>query len=79
MDAKNLYDGIGSLLAVSASRELPKPVTTTEENSVTVTENGNVPKEENGVIPETEQALNGKVDEEEENDLTSLTEKPADE
>ncbi|XP_034684384.1 conserved oligomeric Golgi complex subunit 8 [Vitis riparia] len=79
MDAKNLYDGIGSLLAVSASRELPKPVTTTEENSVTVTENGNLPNEENGVLPETEQALNGKVDEEEENDLTSLTEKPADE
>lgn len=79
MDAKNLYDGIGSLLAVSASRELPKPVTTTEENSVTVTENGNLPNEENGVMPETEQALNGKVDEEEENDLTSLTEKPADE
>lgn len=79
MDAKNLYDGIGSLLAVSASRELPKPVTTTEENSATATENGNLPKEENGVMPETEQALNGKVDEEEENDLTSLTEKPADE
>lgn len=79
MDSKNLYDGIGSLLAVSASRELPKPVTTTEENSVTVTENGNLPNEENGVMPETEQALNGKVDEEEENDLTSLTEKPADE
>lgn len=79
MDAKNLYDGIGSLLAVSASRELPKSVTTTEENSVTVTENGNLPNEENGVMPETEQALNGKVDEEEENDLTSLTEKPADE
>ncbi|RVW52423.1 Conserved oligomeric Golgi complex subunit 8 [Vitis vinifera] len=79
MDAKNLYDGIGSLLAVSASRELPKPVTTTEENSVTVTENGSLPNEENGVMPETEQALNGKVDEEEENDLTSLTEKPADE
>lgn len=79
MDAKNLYDGIGSLLAVSASRELPKPVTTTEENSVTVTENGNLPNEENGVMPETEQALNGKVDEEEENDLTSLTEKPTDE
>lgn len=79
MDAKNLYDGIGNLLAVSASRELPKSVTTTEENSVTVTENGNLPNEENGVMPETEQALNGKVDEEEENDLTSLTEKPADE
>ncbi|KAJ9702024.1 hypothetical protein PVL29_003986 [Vitis rotundifolia] len=79
MDAKNLYDGIGSLLAVSASRELPKPVTTTEENSVTVTENGGLPKEENGVMPETEQALNGKVDDEEETDLTSLTEKPADE
>ena len=79
MDSKNLYDGIGSLLAVSASRELPKSVTTTEENSVTVTENGNLPNEENGVMPETEQALNGKVDEEEENDLTSLTEKPADE
>lgn len=46
LDAKNLYDGIGRLLTVSSSRELPKTVSNAEEK--TITENGEMPALENG-------------------------------
>lgn len=78
MDAKNLYEGISSLLAVSStSRELPKPLTTKEEKSESISENGDLPEEENGIMPEPEQAQNGQVDED--NNLIPLTERPANE
>ncbi|CAK7352894.1 unnamed protein product [Dovyalis caffra] len=51
MDAKNLYDGIGRLLATS-SRELPRPANNIEGKNIT--ENGDVPVVEDGVTPEVE-------------------------
>ncbi|XP_034890904.1 conserved oligomeric Golgi complex subunit 8 [Populus alba] len=53
MDAKNLYDGIGRLLATS-SRELQRPANNTEGKKIT--ENGDQPVVENGVTPEVEQS-----------------------
>ncbi|XP_065850352.1 conserved oligomeric Golgi complex subunit 8 [Euphorbia lathyris] len=47
MDAKNIYDGIGSLLATSSLRELPKPLNKPEEAKITV--NGDLPVIENGI------------------------------
>lgn len=52
MDAKNLYDGIGRLVRVFSSREVPKPVNNGEDKSIT--ENGDLPSQpskENGVAP----------------------------
>jgi hypothetical protein len=51
MDAKNLYDGIGRLLATS-SRELQRPANNTEGKKIT--ENGDQLVVENGVTPEVE-------------------------
>lgn len=52
LDAKNLYDGIGRLLTVSSSRELPKTVSNAEEKNVT--ENGDMPALENGATPDVD-------------------------
>ncbi|KAF2304325.1 hypothetical protein GH714_029968 [Hevea brasiliensis] len=71
MDAKNLYDGIGRLLATSSSRELPKPVNNPEEKSIT--ENGDLPVVENGVIPEAEQTQGNDADEKEQKSPTLQT------
>ena len=46
MDAKSLYEGIGRLLTVSSSRNLPKMVSNAEENNAT--ENGDMPALDNG-------------------------------
>ncbi|WCJ30266.1 Conserved oligomeric Golgi complex subunit 8 [Euphorbia peplus] len=62
MDAKNIYDGIGSLLATSSLRELPKPLNKPEEANITV--NGDLPVVENG-ITSGEQTQNVNVDERE--------------
>lgn len=53
LDAKNLYDGIGRLLTVSSSRELPKAVSSNAEEK-NVTENGDMPALENGATPDAE-------------------------
>ncbi|KAA8546213.1 hypothetical protein F0562_003048 [Nyssa sinensis] len=45
-DTKNLFDGIGRLLATSSSREVVKTVHNTEERSIS--ENGDLPAVENG-------------------------------
>ncbi|KAK9273654.1 hypothetical protein L1049_018464 [Liquidambar formosana] len=71
MDAKNLYDGIGRLLATSPSRELPKPANTTEARNIS--ENGDVPTVENGVMPEDEQIRSTDVDAKEQNSPTLQT------
>lgn len=52
LDAKNLYDGIGRLLTVSSSRELPKTVSNAEEK--TITENGDMPALENGATSDAD-------------------------
>lgn len=52
MDAKNLYDGIGRLLTVSSSRELPKTVSTVEEKNIT--ENGDMAALENGATSDAD-------------------------
>lgn len=67
MDAKNLYDGIGRLVSLFSSRELPKPVNSGEEKSIT--ENGDLPSQpsqENGVasVEQTEDANAHVVEEE---------------
>lgn len=46
LDAKSLYEGIGRLLTVSSSRNLPKMVSNAEENNAT--ENGDMPALDNG-------------------------------
>ncbi|XP_010262030.1 PREDICTED: conserved oligomeric Golgi complex subunit 8 [Nelumbo nucifera] len=51
-ESKSLFDGISKLLSVSAARELPKPVDTTEGKHIT--ENGGeMPVADNGVLPVT--------------------------
>lgn len=50
MDARSLYDGIGRLLSVSATKEAPKPVNSGEEKS-SIAGNGDLPSKENGVAP----------------------------
>lgn len=68
MDAKNVYDGIGRLLATSSSRELPKPVSNPEEKSIS--ENGDLPVVENGVAPDVEQTQGTNTDEKEQKSPT---------
>ncbi|XP_059644338.1 conserved oligomeric Golgi complex subunit 8 [Cornus florida] len=70
MDAKNLFDGLSRLLATSSSRQLPKPVHKAEERSIS--ENGDLPPVENGVVPSIEQSGSSNVDEEEEQNNTTL-------
>ncbi|XP_062076709.1 conserved oligomeric Golgi complex subunit 8-like [Humulus lupulus] len=48
MDAKSLYEGVGRLLTVSSSRELPKPVISNGEEGKSTTEIGELPSAENG-------------------------------
>lgn len=52
LDAKNLYDGIGRLLTVSSSRDLPATVSNAEEQ--VVAENGDMPALENGATPDAD-------------------------
>ncbi|GLT25603.1 hypothetical protein SLA2020_007240 [Shorea laevis] len=47
MEAKNLYEGVGRLLTISSSRELPKPVNNGEEKKVS--ENGDQPVIKDGI------------------------------
>lgn len=68
MDAKNVYDGIGRLLATSSSRELPKSVSNPEEKSIS--ENGDLPVVENGVAPDVEQTQGTNTDEKEQKSPT---------
>ncbi|THG16994.1 hypothetical protein TEA_004863 [Camellia sinensis var. sinensis] len=75
-DAKNLFDGIGRLLATSRSKELPKPVQHTVEKITS--ENGNMPVVENGVMPDVEQTGSSSVDENEQNITPQTEEKLAD-
>ena len=75
MDAKNLYDGVGRLLTVSSSRELPKPIGNDEAKSTT--QNGDLPLVENGVSSD-EQTGDANSDEKEEKGPTSAgDEKPS--
>ncbi|XP_058205412.1 conserved oligomeric Golgi complex subunit 8 [Rhododendron vialii] len=72
-DAKNLFDGIGRLLAAKA---LPKPIQNEEGKSVS--ENGSPDVVENGVMPNAEQtAESSNVDDKEENITLQTEEKPA--
>ncbi|KAF5937932.1 hypothetical protein HYC85_025438 [Camellia sinensis] len=75
-DAKNLFDGIGRLLATSRSKELPKPVQHTVEKITS--ENGNMPVVENGLMPDVEQTGSSSVDENEQNITPQTEEKLAD-
>ncbi|GKV00108.1 hypothetical protein SLEP1_g12855 [Rubroshorea leprosula] len=52
MEAKNLYDGVGGLLTISSSRELPKPVNNAEE--MKASENCGPPVVEDGITLEEE-------------------------
>ncbi|GKV03645.1 hypothetical protein SLEP1_g15917 [Rubroshorea leprosula] len=47
MEAKNLYEGVGRLLTISSSRELPKPINNGVEKKVS--ENGDQPVIEDGI------------------------------
>ncbi|KAG8375694.1 hypothetical protein BUALT_Bualt10G0127200 [Buddleja alternifolia] len=67
-DAKNLFDGIGRLLATSPSRELPKPVHKAEANNVS--ENGNTPVVENGAPHTIERTASDSLEEKEENNAS---------
>ena len=76
-DAKNLFDGIGRLLATSPSKELPKPGKNTDEKIVT--ENGNVAVVENGIKPNIERTRSSDIYSENEQNITPQSEeKPAD-
>ncbi|KAE9465818.1 hypothetical protein C3L33_02270, partial [Rhododendron williamsianum] len=71
-DAKNLFDGIGRLLAAKA---LPKPIQNEERKSIS--ENGSPNVVENGVMPNAEQtAGSSNVDDKEENITLQTEEKP---
>ncbi|KAF7112629.1 hypothetical protein RHSIM_RhsimUnG0209800 [Rhododendron simsii] len=72
-DAKNLFDGIGRLLAAKA---LPKPIQNEERKSIS--ENGSPNVVENGVMPNAGQtAGSSNVDDKEENITLQTEEKPA--
>ncbi|XAR57612.1 hypothetical protein NMG60_11025810 [Bertholletia excelsa] len=75
-DAKNLFDGIGRLLASASSKELPRPVQKTAGK--TVSENGEAPVVENGSIPSIEQTENMDADKKEENTTSQTEEEHAD-
>lgn len=68
-DAKNLFDGIGRLLATSPSRELPKPVHNAEPKNVA--ENGNLPVVANGVLHSIERTASASLEENEQNYVSS--------
>lgn len=71
-DAKNIYDGIGGLLATSSMREMPKPLNKLEEPNITV--NGNLPVMENGTTALEEQKPEvANVDEKEQKSPSSQT------
>lgn len=71
-DAKNLFDGIGRLLAAKA---LPKPIQNEERKSIS--ENGSPNVVENGVMPNAGQtAGSSNVDDKEENITLETEEKP---
>ncbi|XP_021886908.1 LOW QUALITY PROTEIN: conserved oligomeric Golgi complex subunit 8 [Carica papaya] len=73
-DAKSIYDGLGRLLTVSLSKEVPKPDSNADGSAIS--ENGDLSAVENGVTPTSEE----KEVEEERNSLPLQTEeKPADE
>ncbi|KAI8562539.1 hypothetical protein RHMOL_Rhmol03G0043600 [Rhododendron molle] len=73
-DAKNLFDGIGRLLAAKA---LPKPIQNEERKSIS--ENGSPNVVENGVMPNAGQtAGSSNVDDKEENITIQTEEKPDD-
>ncbi|KAJ0091680.1 hypothetical protein Patl1_13849 [Pistacia atlantica] len=63
MDAKNLYDGIGRLLILSPSKELPKQVNNGEEMSIKEDGNGSV--DENRVTTGVEETEVGNEEKEE--------------
>ncbi|KAF7116612.1 hypothetical protein RHSIM_RhsimUnG0018300 [Rhododendron simsii] len=72
-DAKNLFDGIGRLLAAKA---LPKPIQNEERKSISENCSPNVV--ENGVMPNAGQTTgSSNVDDEEENITLQTEEKPA--
>lgn len=71
MDAKSLFDGIGRLLATSASKQLPKPIQNTETRSISG--NGNLPVVENGLVTNGEQTGNTDLDEREIDNIVSQT------
>ncbi|KAM7256974.1 hypothetical protein ACFE04_012715 [Oxalis oulophora] len=76
MDAKSLYDGVGRLLSVSSSRELPKP----KDNVVKPNSSENVdqPPVENGVGPDVEKTEGTDTEVKEENTVESqINEKEA--
>ncbi|KAG5556025.1 hypothetical protein RHGRI_006605 [Rhododendron griersonianum] len=70
-DAKNLFDGIGRLLAAKA---LPKPIQNEERKSIS--ENGSPNVVENGVMPNAEQTAGSSKDDKEENITLQTEEKP---
>jgi len=75
-DAKNLFDGIGRLLATSSAKSLPKPIQNEERKSIS--ENGNPTVVENGVMPDAGQsAESSNADDKEENITLQTEEKPA--
>lgn len=75
-DAKNLFDGIGRLLATSSAKSLPKPIQNEERKNIS--ENGNPNVVENGVMPDAGQtAESSNADDKEENITLQTEEKPA--
>ncbi|XP_030552537.1 conserved oligomeric Golgi complex subunit 8 [Rhodamnia argentea] len=74
MDAKGLYNGLGRLLTVTPSVEVPKTSTPVVER--TISANGELPILENGGPPHSEEARSSNVDETEK---TTLEADPKDE
>jgi len=75
-DAKNLFDGIGRLLATSSAKSLPKPIQNEERKNIS--ENGNPNVVENGVTPDAGQSVeSSNADDKEEKITLQTEEKPA--
>lgn len=70
-DAKNLFDGIGRLLANSCSREVPRQGNSLERK---VSENGNLPVVEDGEVAKVEEPERNGVDDKEQSDNNPQTE-----
>lgn len=63
LEAKNLFNGIGRLLTLSPSRELPKPTNNGTDGRKSAPENGDMPKVENGVNTGIERTGSASADE----------------
>ncbi|KAK8698545.1 hypothetical protein V6N13_114657 [Hibiscus sabdariffa] len=73
MDAKSLYDGVGRLLTMSSSKELPKSVSNGEGKSTS--ENGDLPHQPAVVENGGESTVENADGKEEENPISDTDEK----